>query len=61
VLDLRELALIDATGLDLLLRTNADARRDGSELQLIPGQSARRLLDLCAVTTQFSYLDPQPD
>jgi anti-anti-sigma factor len=61
VLDLRELAFIDATGVELLLRTNAQARRNGSELQLIPGQSVRRLLDLCGLTTQFSYLDPQPD
>jgi anti-anti-sigma factor len=61
VLDLRELALIDATGLELLLRTNARVRRDGRELQLIPGPSVRRLLDLCGVTTQFSYRDPPRD
>jgi anti-anti-sigma factor len=61
VLDLRELAFIDATGLELLLRTNAHARRDGMELQLIPGQCVRRLLDLCGLTTQFSYRDRQPD
>jgi stage II sporulation protein AA (anti-sigma F factor antagonist) len=61
VLDLRELTFIDATGLELLLRTNADARRDGRELQLIPGQCVRRLLDLCGVTTRFSYRDPPPD
>lgn len=61
VLDLRELAFIDARGLELLLRINAQARCDGWELQLIPGQCVRRLLDLCGLTMRFSYLDPQPD
>jgi anti-anti-sigma factor len=61
VLDLRELAFIDARGLELLLRTNAHARRDGWELQLIPGRCVRRLLNVCGLTTRFSYLDPQPD
>ena len=35
VLDLRELSFIDASGLGLLLRTNAHARRDGMALQLV--------------------------
>jgi anti-anti-sigma factor len=61
VLDLRELAFIDAQGLELLLHRDADARREGWELQLIPGQCVRRLLDLCGLTTRFSYLDPQLD
>jgi anti-anti-sigma factor len=61
VLDLRELAFIDAAGLELLLHSDAHARRDGWQLQLIPGQCVRRLLDLCGLTTRFSYLDPQRD
>jgi anti-sigma B factor antagonist len=61
VLDLRELAFIDAVGLGLLLRADARARRDGMELQLILGPRVRRLLDLCGLTPRFSYLDPQTD
>jgi anti-anti-sigma factor len=36
VLDLRALSFNDASGLALLLRINADARRDGIDLQVIP-------------------------
>ena len=61
VLDLRELAFIDASGSGLLLRTAARARHDGIEFHLIPGQRVRRLLELCGLTTQFGYLDSSPD
>ena len=54
VLDLRELSFIDATGLRLLVRTNARARRDGIEFAVVPGPRVRRLLDLCGLTPQFS-------
>jgi anti-anti-sigma factor len=40
VLDLRELAFIDSTGLNLLLELYAGARRDGWELSVIPGSDA---------------------
>ena len=60
VLDLRELSFIDATGLGLLLRTNAHARRDGIEFAVLPGPRVQRLLDLCGLTAQFSTLGPQP-
>jgi anti-sigma B factor antagonist len=59
VLDLRELSFIDATGLGLLLRTNAHARRDGIEFAVLPGPRVQRLLDLCGLTAQFSTLGPQ--
>jgi anti-anti-sigma factor len=39
VLDLRELAFIDASGLRLLLRTAARARHDGIEFDLVPGHA----------------------
>jgi len=59
MLDLRELTFIDATGLRLLLRIDAHARRDGIEFTLLPGPRVRQLLDLCHLTTQFRSLDPQ--
>jgi anti-anti-sigma factor len=61
VLDLRELSFIDASGPTLLLRTDAHARRDGMELQLIPSGSVRRLLTLCGLETRFSCADAPPD
>jgi len=61
VLDLRELAFIDASDLGVLLRTAARARHDGIEFHLVPRERVRRLLELCGLTTQFGYLDSQPD
>ena len=40
VLDLRELAFLDSTGLNLLLELYAGARRDGWELSVIAGSDA---------------------
>ena len=59
VLALRELSFIDATGLGLLLRANAHARRDGIEFAVLPGPRVQRLLDLCGLTAQFGTLGPQ--
>jgi anti-sigma B factor antagonist len=61
LLDLRELAFIDASGLGVLLRTAARARHDGIEFDLVAGHCVWRLLELCGLTTQFGYLDSQPD
>jgi anti-sigma B factor antagonist len=40
VVDLRELAFLDSTGLHLLIELYARARRDGWELSVIPGSGA---------------------
>ena len=61
VLDLRDLSFIDATGLGVLLRADADARRHHAELKLIPGNAVTRLLELCRISTHFTYADPPPD
>jgi anti-sigma B factor antagonist len=61
VLDLRALSFIDASGLALLLRIDADARRDGIELRLMPSARVVRLLELCGIDTRFSYADASPD
>ncbi len=59
VLDVRELTFIDVTGLWLLVRTNAHARREGLEFAVVPGPCVERLLDLCGLTPQYSAPDPQ--
>jgi anti-sigma B factor antagonist len=61
VLDLRGLSFIDASGLGVLLRANADARHRRTELQLSPGDAVIRLLELCRIRAHFSYTDPPPD
>jgi anti-anti-sigma factor len=61
LLDLRGLSFIDAFGLGVLLRADADARRQGIELKLIPGDAATRLLKLSRTDAHFSYTDPPPD
>jgi anti-anti-sigma factor len=53
VLDLRELAFIDSSGLRLLLQLDADARASGTELALIEGPPVRRLLELTKLTDDF--------
>lgn len=60
-LDFRELTFIDATGLGLLLRTNAHAhaRRDGLEFAVLPGPRVQQLLDLCGLASQVRTLDLQ--
>jgi anti-sigma B factor antagonist len=46
IMDLGAVSFIDASGLGLLLRIDAHARRDGIELQLAPSSSVLRLLEL---------------
>jgi len=61
VVDLRELSFIDASGLGLLLRANTRARRNGTPLHLIPGARVWRLLELCALKSNFTYALRPPD
>jgi len=60
LLDLRDVSFIDATGVGVLLRAAAAARRR-TDLQLIPGDAVIRLLELCRLRAHFSYTDPPPD
>jgi anti-anti-sigma factor len=55
VLDLRGLSFIDASGLGVLLRADADARHHHTGLNLIPGNAVTRLLELCRISTHFTY------
>jgi anti-sigma B factor antagonist len=61
VLDLRALSFIDASGIGLLLRIDADARRDGIELRLMPSARVLRLLKLCRLDARFRYANAPPD
>ncbi len=53
VLDLRELAFIDSTGLNLLIELYAGARRDGWELALIPGSDAVHRVFVVSGTVEY--------
>jgi len=53
VLDLRELAFMDSSGLRLLLQLDADARANGIEFALLEGEPVRRLLELTNLTDDF--------
>jgi anti-anti-sigma factor len=55
VLDLRDVAFIDASGLGLLLRADVNARFAGTAFSLVPGECVGRMLALSGVTAQFAY------
>jgi anti-anti-sigma factor len=61
VLDLREIAFIDASGLSVLLRADVNARRAGTGFALMPGECVRRMLARARVAAQFTYGDPSPN
>ena len=57
VIDLRRLTFIDVVGLRLLLRLDADARRDGWRLFLIPGPtSVQRIFALTATRERLPFI-----
>jgi stage II sporulation protein AA (anti-sigma F factor antagonist) len=43
VLDLRAIAFIDASGIDVLLRAKINARAAGTDFSLTPGAAVRRI------------------
>src|SRR4051794_23952258 len=56
ILDLRGLLFIDSTGLHLILRYDAEARRDGFSLELVPGNRAVQLVfDVSGVAAQLLF------
>jgi anti-sigma B factor antagonist len=57
LLDLRELAFIDSSGLRLVMSEDAAARADGRTLEIIPGGPAvQRIFDLAGVTEQLTFV-----
>jgi anti-sigma B factor antagonist len=58
VLDLRQLTFIDSSGLNLLLRLDAQARSDGFGFAIIEGDGpVRRLLALTNLTDDFEHAE----
>jgi anti-anti-sigma factor len=59
VLDLRELAFIDSTGLRALVQVYDDCRERGHQVVLIPGRAAvQRVFDLTGLTDVLPFEDP---
>jgi anti-sigma B factor antagonist len=57
LLDLRELAFIDSTGLRVVMREHDAARADGRTFQVIRGAPAvQRIFDLACVTQQLTFV-----
>ena len=58
LLDLRGLLFIDSTGLHVILRHDAEARRDGFSLALVPGPpEVQRVFDTAGVATRLPFID----
>ncbi len=58
IVDLRELEFIDSTGLTLLMRWTLDARNDGYEFAVVPGDHRiRRLFELTRLNPHFTFVD----
>jgi anti-sigma B factor antagonist len=59
VLDLSRLDFIDSTGLRLILDYDAEARRDGFTMALIPGpQAVQRVFELTNTRADLPFIDP---
>jgi anti-anti-sigma factor len=58
VLDLREIAFIDASALGILLRADVNARFAGTGFSVMVGECARRMFGHSRVASQFTYADP---
>lgn len=57
LLDLRERAFIDSTGLRVVMREDAAARDDGRTFQVIPGSPAvQRIFDLACVSQRLTFV-----
>ena len=58
ILDLCGLQFIDSSGLHLILRYDAEARRDGFALELLPGNRTVQLVfEVSGVAAQLTFAD----
>lgn len=58
VLDLRQLAFMDSTGLRLMLQLDAEARSDGFRFSIIDCEGpVRRVLELSGLDGRFEHVD----
>ncbi len=59
LLDLRQLAFMDSTGLRVVMRADAAARTDGHTFAVIPGSPAvQRVFDLAGLTDRLTFVAP---
>jgi anti-anti-sigma factor len=61
VLDLRETAFIDASGLSVVLRAAVNARVEGTRLSLISGECVARIMELSGVPADVTDEGPSPN
>jgi anti-sigma B factor antagonist len=59
LLDLRDLTFMDSSGLRLILKAHAAARRDGWALEIVPGPPAvQRVFQICGVEDDLRFVAP---
>jgi anti-anti-sigma factor len=59
ILDLSSLGFIDSTGLRCILDYDAEARRDGFTIALVPGsQAVQRVFELTGTRARLSFIHP---
>jgi anti-anti-sigma factor len=59
VLDLREVAFMDSTGLRLILAWDQDARAEGIDFELIRGTPVvQRLFEVTGLTARLRFVEP---
>lgn len=62
ILDLRELAFMDSTGLGVVIKAHAKAQESGRRLCLVKGpEQVQRLLSLTGVADRFDLVDAPED
>lgn len=59
LIDLRDVGFLDSTGLRVLLALRNDAKRDGSQLAVVPGpREVQRVFELTATRGLFDWREP---
>ena len=59
ILDLSDLDFIDSSGLRCILEYDAEGRRDGFSLALVPGSpTGQRVFELTQALSRLSFIDP---
>ena len=61
ILDLSQLDFMDSTGLRLILRWDAEARKDGFSVELVPGRpGVQRVFELTGTATALPFVRTDP-
>ncbi|HEY7282678.1 MAG TPA: STAS domain-containing protein [Actinomycetota bacterium] len=62
VLDLRQLAFMDSTGLRVVLAADGRARKDGRRLEVVPGPpQVHRVFRIALLDRRITFVDPPED